>query len=623
MPIAYSYKRFSSKRQAKGHSLERQRDVAEEYAALHKLTLDDTYHDLGVSGYRGANREAGALGAFLAEVKAGSIQKGSYLLVENLDRLSRDKVRKAMPVFLEIINADIKIVTLLDNPPQVYSAAKIDEDNGMSLFGSMMVMVRAHDESKQKGTRVKAAWDKKRESEKPMTTICPKWLKLAEDRSKYIVIQEKADIVQRIFQMSYDGAGVHLIAKTFNQEQVPQLGDGARWEAQTIARIVHQKSVFGTMVSPRTGIESPKYYPGIVEEDLFWKVQASIKTRNVQGQGRKGATVSNLFSGMCRCGECGSRVRFVTKKPNSYLHCIGSYSSDGKCEAPRLNYEPIESTLLKVIFGIEAMPIVASTQMGDPSIALREELADRNVRMERYLNDFESEEDDVLRRHIKQRMRKLGDEITEIEKKVASYVPPPPLAEEHTRAKLLFDEHQALQERVAKGEDLSEELRSVRLKLQSALQPMINRIDLPAQIYKIDCNEYVSKRQADFTGMREGEILVQRDPDYERHLVLHGPLIDVMREHGELFNAGVYAATGEGGVRLGYRLMSWGVNNSGREAEYLRQDPSRIIEPTPPKIVERTANEEAEVQALHKARATPPKKRTAEQVALLAAKGRR
>ncbi len=55
------------------------------------LELDDkfTYKDLGVSAYDRSNLERDALGLFLEAVEAGKVPKGSILLVEAFDRLTR------------------------------------------------------------------------------------------------------------------------------------------------------------------------------------------------------------------------------------------------------------------------------------------------------------------------------------------------------------------------------------------------------------------------------------------------------------------------------------------------------------------------------------------------------
>ncbi|WP_295637118.1 recombinase family protein [Novosphingobium sp.] len=87
MTNAYSFIRFSSPAQMKGDSLRRQLAKAERFAAERGLDLDSTYRALGVSAFTGKHRVKGALAAFLNAVRTGEIAKGSWLLVENVDRL--------------------------------------------------------------------------------------------------------------------------------------------------------------------------------------------------------------------------------------------------------------------------------------------------------------------------------------------------------------------------------------------------------------------------------------------------------------------------------------------------------------------------------------------------------
>lgn len=76
---AYSYLRFSTPEQLKGDSFRRQTSMAEAYAAENNLDLDDklTFHDLGVSGFRGKNVKAGKLAEFLEAVRTGLIEPKS------------------------------------------------------------------------------------------------------------------------------------------------------------------------------------------------------------------------------------------------------------------------------------------------------------------------------------------------------------------------------------------------------------------------------------------------------------------------------------------------------------------------------------------------------------------
>ena len=101
MSKAYSYIRFSSEKQRRGDSLRRQLEDSEAYAAANGLKIDDTlkFRDEGLSAYDGTNLEKGALGRFIEAVKIGRIERGSHLLVESLDRLSRQKVDVALRMF--------------------------------------------------------------------------------------------------------------------------------------------------------------------------------------------------------------------------------------------------------------------------------------------------------------------------------------------------------------------------------------------------------------------------------------------------------------------------------------------------------------------------------------------
>jgi DNA invertase Pin-like site-specific DNA recombinase len=210
MPTAYSYVRFSSPEQAKGDSLRRQVAASQQYADQHGLTLDTrTYQDLGISAFRGDNSVSGKLGAFISAIDSGQIERGSYLLVESIDRLSRDQILKSLNLFTSILSKGINIVTLRDN--KVYTEDSLN--NLPDLIYSLMLMSMAHEESAQKGTRVAAAWaDKRHKAETEghkLTHKCPAWLVLNGD--EFSIVPEQAELVRRIFQMSIDGHGILLL----------------------------------------------------------------------------------------------------------------------------------------------------------------------------------------------------------------------------------------------------------------------------------------------------------------------------------------------------------------------------------------------------------------------------
>jgi DNA invertase Pin-like site-specific DNA recombinase len=84
---------MSTDAQLKGDSLRRQLESSSRYIADNNLELVEDLRDLGVSAFRGANVEYGALGRFIQAVRSGHIPEGSYLIVEAFDRISRQPTR--------------------------------------------------------------------------------------------------------------------------------------------------------------------------------------------------------------------------------------------------------------------------------------------------------------------------------------------------------------------------------------------------------------------------------------------------------------------------------------------------------------------------------------------------
>jgi DNA invertase Pin-like site-specific DNA recombinase len=155
---AYSYIRFSSKKQELGDSLRRQLQSAQAYCTRNGLQLNSSsYRDLGVSAFKGLNtQEDNGLGQFLTACSTGRIQSGDYLLVESLDRMSRQHVQTALRQFLNILSYGVTIVTLLDNRSYTIQSDTTD------LIISITIMARAYEESATKSKRLKSAWDNKR-----------------------------------------------------------------------------------------------------------------------------------------------------------------------------------------------------------------------------------------------------------------------------------------------------------------------------------------------------------------------------------------------------------------------------------------------------------------------------
>src|SRR4051794_35478661 len=101
---AYSYLRYSSPQQSTGDSVRRQMEASAAWCKRNNVTLDTTLRDNGVSAFKGKHRTAEnadthALARFLAAVESGKVKPGSYLILESLDRLTREAIVPAVNLF--------------------------------------------------------------------------------------------------------------------------------------------------------------------------------------------------------------------------------------------------------------------------------------------------------------------------------------------------------------------------------------------------------------------------------------------------------------------------------------------------------------------------------------------
>lgn len=321
-PLCISYIRFSSPSQSDGTSLARQLEKSRKYAKEHGLIIDDKLcsPDLGKSAYSGAHIRTGHFGRFLEYVKEGRIPKGSVLLVESLDRLSREAAYDAFKQLTLILDEGIKVITLTDG--REYTQESLIKDPAQ-LFGSLTIMIRAREESDRKSGLIRDAFRLKREDleNEKFTANCPSWLKLTPDRKSFEILPERADIVKRIFALSYGGAGIKSITRILNEEGVPTAKTKSGWCQSTVRKILSSRSVIGefqphsydsaSRTYEKVGKPVAGYFPPILDEETYYAVQSRLKN----GTHRAGRTakVENVFGGITKCGYCGARMDIVTK----------------------------------------------------------------------------------------------------------------------------------------------------------------------------------------------------------------------------------------------------------------------------------------------------------------------
>jgi DNA invertase Pin-like site-specific DNA recombinase len=401
-PTAYSYVRISTDAQKFGDGIRRQTDMSRRYAAEHGMRLDEQFEllDRGVSAFKGDNVAVGALGQFLLAVESGRVPPGSYLLVESLDRLSRNNLDAALDLFRRITKNGVNVVTLADG--QVYRAGQTDL---AQMIYSLVVMSRANEESKMKSQRLGAAWKRKKENAglAKLTKMAPNWLQLSADRSAFELIPDRVAIVRRIFSLSTEGVGTYSIVNMLNRDGIASFGKSNGWNESYIEKIVKNRAVLGEY-QPHEKVDGKRrpvgdvvkdYYPAIVTEDEFYAAQAARRARASNKGGRKGSQIKNLFTHIAKCAYCGSPMRMVDKgsgpKGGRYLKCGAGVRGMG-CTTRGWRYDDFERSFLYLarevdlaaIMNAEADDIVAR-EREQRLAALKEKSASLELQRDRLI----------------------------------------------------------------------------------------------------------------------------------------------------------------------------------------------------------------------------------------------
>lgn len=307
----YSYLRFSDPKQAAGSSVDRQTEYARRWAAERGLVLDEalSMRDEGLSAYHQRHVTQGALGVFLAAIDEGRIAPGSVLVVEGLDRLSRAEPIQAQAQLAQIINAGITVVTASDG--REYNRAGL-KAQPMDLVYSLLVMIRAHEESDTKSKRVRAAIRRQCEGWLAGTWRGvirngkdPQWVRWTGER--FELVPERAEAVRTAIAMFRAGDGGVRIVRALADRGTATTTGGT--SAATVYKMFRNPALAGVKAIEVDGEEYrlPGYYPALLSEAEFAELQALAGQRyRRRGRGEIPGIITGL--GIAVCGYCGSAI---------------------------------------------------------------------------------------------------------------------------------------------------------------------------------------------------------------------------------------------------------------------------------------------------------------------------
>ena len=348
------YERLSNEDKLDGesNSIANQKKILERYCKEHGYTPFRHYDE--DDGYSGTNFNRPGFQRMLADIKAGKIVR---VVVKDMSRFGRDYLQVGMYTDVLFPELNVHFVAVSDG---------VDSTRGDSEFTAIRNIFNemyARDTSK----KVKATWQSKGKSGEHINHMPPYgYRKDPENSKKWIVDEEAAAIVQKVFSLCVDGMGPTQIAtwlqknrvlcpsayKRENGLPVPQKmpKDPYRWSEETISRMLERVDFLGHTLNFRTKKQSYKSNKIILNDPEEWAVfenthepiieeSVFLIVQNLRKSKRRPTKMgeADMFSGLLYCADCkGIMYHCRTKdfeKRQEYFVC-SKYRNKRGCDTP-------------------------------------------------------------------------------------------------------------------------------------------------------------------------------------------------------------------------------------------------------------------------------------------------
>jgi hypothetical protein len=291
--------------------------MAQDICTANGWQLVDLPPDSGVSAFKvdadermAANMHKGNLATFLARVERGDIKRGSVLIIEKLDRFSRNFYDVVFPVWLNLLQSGVEIYSCVSN---THYSLDIIRKNPMLAGMALIEMANANDYSSGMSNRINKAFSLRlAECAKGKAMNLggwqPRWVDFrgSKGHAGEFSLNAHADTIRRIATEYIGGASMGTIAKGLIRDQVPTLM-GGRWNQGTIANLLRHETLVGHKTIK--GVRLERYYPAVISDAQYQKLRAKLADNlNRKGGNPVSDYVANLFRNRCKCAKCGATV---------------------------------------------------------------------------------------------------------------------------------------------------------------------------------------------------------------------------------------------------------------------------------------------------------------------------
>lgn len=362
MTKAYAYIRFSRAIQATGDSENRQLTALELFETTTGTKIVEIVYDKGKSAFRGDNARSGNFKEMLDRMQSGAIRAGDYLVVESIDRITRQRVLDGVELLQGILKKGINIYTTVDQKTYSYNDPSRDFEN---LLMISLIAKRANEESETKSGRLLSAWKARKAKAENGEVIIRKGKSipygLRVENNKFVIHKEEQEEIRRLFELLLQ-FGINTAITKINEKSLK------KWNNGTLNKIIKHKTVIGCMATHRieytadgkskkilTGfIEN--YYPNLIEPSLFYKAVDVMSNRKQKNwSGRRTEQDFNIFKHCIFCAECGGKLYYDHRgsrykgKIYPFFKCDNARVQKHICTADNIRFEYVLGSLLESI----------------------------------------------------------------------------------------------------------------------------------------------------------------------------------------------------------------------------------------------------------------------------------
>ena len=343
------------------NSIVHQKEILAKYAKEHGFTNIEFYVD---DGFSGTNFNRPDFQRMMSDAEEGKI---STVIVKDMSRFGRDYIMVGYYTEIYFSNLDIRFIAINDNVD-----SNIQAENDLTPFKNVFNEWYARDTSK----KIRAVFKAKGNSGKHLTTNPPfGYKKDPNDKDKWIIDDEAATTVRRIFQMYVDGYRISEIGHKLTEEKVETpilyymnrgIKTNARseypeiWDLMSIKYILSQTAYAGHTVNFQTAVKSYKTkkqirlpkedwiiyrntQEPIIDEKTFETVQQMRKTKRARTKYNE----PNMFSGLLYCADCGNHLTIQrvarNRKMDNFSCATYRKKKKGLCSCHRILVSDLET----------------------------------------------------------------------------------------------------------------------------------------------------------------------------------------------------------------------------------------------------------------------------------------